>query len=56
MKKEIYTKGEKLLVDIAKAIAAKENTEAALKLDLLLLDMESEMGLIDGVEVDQYGK
>lgn len=53
--KKIYTEMEQILIEGAKLLSAKENTAAALALDLQLLEMESEMGLIDGMEVDQYG-
>ena len=32
-----------------------KQTAAALALDLMLLEMESEIGLMDGVEVETYG-
>lgn len=50
--KEIYTREEELLVDIAKALTAKENTTKALELDLMLLEMESELNMVDGVRYE----
>ena len=54
-KYEIYTKEERLMIDIAKALAAKQDTADAIKLDHLLLEMESKMGLMDGMEVESNG-
>lgn len=54
-KKNFYTQGEQLLVDIAKALEAKQNTAAALALDSQLLELEAVVGLIDGMEVENYG-
>lgn len=54
-KKNFYTQGEQLLVDIAKALEAKKNTAAALALDSQLLELEAAVGLIDGMEVENYG-
>lgn len=32
-----------------------KQTAAALALDLMLLEMEADLGLMDGVEVESYG-
>lgn len=50
--KEIYTREEELMVNIAKALTAKENTTKALELDLMLLEMESELNIVDGVRYE----
>ena len=52
---KIYTQMEQVLIAGAQLLAAKEKTTDALELDLQLLEMESELGLIDGMEVESYG-
>ena len=44
--KEIYTKEERNLIDGAKVL---EKMNAALQLDLLLLELERSVGLMDGL-------
>jgi len=51
---KIYTQMEQLMIAGAKLLSAKEDTAAALALDLWLLEMESEMGLIDGMKEGEY--
>ena len=46
MEKEIYTKEEQLLVNIGKLAQA-------LELDLMLLKMEDQLGLIDGLPLEE---
>ena len=55
MQKEIYTPMEKVLIQsalLAQALETKQQTTEALKLDLLLLEMEKEQGLLDGLPVE----
>lgn len=52
---KIYTQMEQLLIAGAQLLSAKKDTATALALDLQLLEMEQEQGLIDGMEVDSYG-
>lgn len=55
MQKEIYTPMEQVLVKSALYVEALETRKAqveALKLDLLLLEMESALGLQDGLPVE----
>jgi hypothetical protein len=40
------------MIEGAKLLQAKENTAAALKLDLMLLEMESEFNMMDGVKYE----
>ena len=57
MQKEIYTPMEKVLIKsayLAQALETKKKEEAALKLDLLLLEMEEKQGLIDGLPEEAW--
>lgn len=55
MKKETYTPMEKILIAGAQlyeeAAATNEKVTQALEMDLLLLDMEQQVGLMDGLPV-----
>ena len=53
-KEKIYTPMEEVLVAAAKWVQTKENMEKALQLDLLLLEMEEQQGLIDGKELQEW--
>lgn len=53
MEKEIYTQQERNLVEGAKAL---DRLNAALKLDLLLLELERSVGLMDGLPLPSLTK
>lgn len=59
--KEIYTPMEKLLIEtLARrqeredALKVKKDTAAALELDLMLLEMEKQVDLMDGLKEEQW--
>lgn len=52
MEREIYTRSEQIMIEGAKLIQAKQDTAAALRLDLMLLEMESEFNMMDGVRYE----
>lgn len=57
MQKEIYTPMEDVLIKsalLAQALETKKKEEAALKLDLLLLEMEEKQGLMDGLPLEAW--
>ena len=61
MEKEIYTPMERVLIEgaikaeeIQKAYEIKEKERQALELDLLLLELESKIGLMDGIELEEW--
>ena len=61
MEKEIYTPMERILIEgalkaeeIQKAYEIKDKERQALELDLLLLEMEEKIGLMDGVELQEW--
>lgn len=57
-KKEIYTPMEQVLVQgaiYAEALETKKKANQALALDLMLLEMEAEQGLMDGLPLDMEG-
>ena len=51
MEKEIYTPMERILIE---ALITKEQERKALELDLMLLQMEAQAGLMDGVELEEW--
>ena len=52
---EIYTKEERNLLNAAKWAAKLQELNKALELDLLLLKLESEVGLMDGMPIVKEG-
>ena len=58
MEKEIYSPMEKILIAGAQlyeeAAATKAKEAEALKLDLMLLEMEEKMGLMDGIALQEW--
>lgn len=64
MEKEIYTPMERILIEGAKALTTKEvceaaletmeKVEAALKLDLMLLELEAKHDMMDGMKLEVY--
>ena len=53
MEKEIYTPMEKLLID---ALIRREQVIEAMALDARLLELESEVGLMDGLPLEVEGQ
>ena len=59
MQKEIYTPMEKVLLKsalLAQALQDKKKAVEVAKLDLMLLKMEEEQGLIDGLPVEDWAQ
>lgn len=64
MEKEIYTPMESILIEGAKKLTTKEVVEAAietkeqlndaLKLDLMLLEMEAKADMMDGMTMKEW--
>ncbi len=54
MEKEIYTPGEKVLVEAAKWLETKKQMGQALALDLLLLEMERQQDMMDGRKMEEW--
>lgn len=52
--KEFYTEAEKILVEAAKLLEVKQLAAAALSLDPLLLEMEEQVGLMDGLKMEVW--
>lgn len=53
--KEIYTKEERILIEGAKWAENLQELNKALELDLLLLKLESSVGLMDGMPIVMEG-
>lgn len=53
MKQEIYTPMEKILIDF---LTTQQKETALLQLDLLLLEAESQVGLMDGLPLEVEGE
>lgn len=54
---EIYTPMEEVLIKsalLAEAMETKRKTAEALKLDMMLLEMEEKQGLIDGLPLEAW--
>lgn len=51
MEKEIYSANEKNLVEGAKWLQSLQKLNKALELDLILLKLESSVGLMDGMPI-----
>lgn len=58
MSKQIYTDTEKHLIKgaqiLEEALETKKKLAAALSLDLLLLDMEAQQDMLDGLKGEEY--
>lgn len=52
---EIYTKEERTLIDGAKWAEKLQELNEALKLDLMLLELEASVGLMDGMPIVKEG-
>lgn len=58
MQKEIYTDAERRLIEgvqlLEQSLLTKEKTNALLELDLQLLALEEQVGLMDGLKMEEY--